>query len=180
MVDPWVYRDKLKLPKLLINGNNDPYWAADALNLYWDDLPGEKWITYVPNAGHNLQQKGPEGKPDLSRAVNALAVFARSQIHDTPLPTLAWNHGDRDSKLTLTIDFTQPAKAARMWIVRAPTRDFRQSAWSPKEMTLSGQTAMGEIDRPESGGQAVFGELEFDDAGLTYQLSTQVRIVNAK
>src|SRR5262249_44914936 len=38
MVDPYSYRDKLGLPKMLILGNNDPYWSTDALNLYWDGL----------------------------------------------------------------------------------------------------------------------------------------------
>jgi PhoPQ-activated pathogenicity-related protein len=38
MVDPWVYREKLTMPTMIINGANDPYWTVDALNLYWDDL----------------------------------------------------------------------------------------------------------------------------------------------
>src|SRR5262245_9047196 len=37
MVDPWLYRNKLTMPKLIVNGTNDPYWTQDALNLYWDD-----------------------------------------------------------------------------------------------------------------------------------------------
>ena len=180
MVDPWVYRDKLKVPKLLINGNNDPYWAADALNLYWDDLPGAKWVTYVPNAGHNLQQKGPDGQPDLSRAVSALAVFAASYIHDRPLPSVSWKHMDGNPAMTLAIESSRPATAARLWIVHAPTRDFRLSPWSHKELTLSGKTATGDVELPETGWLAFFGELEFDDAGLTWQFSTQLRVVQAK
>ena len=39
---PWVYRDKLTMPKLILNGTNDPYWTLDALNLYWDDLNGRQ------------------------------------------------------------------------------------------------------------------------------------------
>jgi PhoPQ-activated pathogenicity-related protein len=54
MVDPWVYREQLTLPKMIINGTNDPYWAQDALNIYWDDLKGEKHVFYVPNAGQGL------------------------------------------------------------------------------------------------------------------------------
>src|SRR5262245_59892649 len=44
MVDPWVYRARLKMPKMILNGTNDPYWTQDALNLYWDDLSGDKYI----------------------------------------------------------------------------------------------------------------------------------------
>src|SRR5262249_34087419 len=78
MVDPYFYRDKVTMPKLLINGNNDPYWTVDALNHYWDGLKGDKWVSYVPNAGHNLQE------PDKTRtrAVSALAAFVRAQATD--------------------------------------------------------------------------------------------------
>lgn len=34
MIDPWVYRDKITVPKIIINGTNDPYWPLDALNSY--------------------------------------------------------------------------------------------------------------------------------------------------
>lgn len=180
MVDPWVYRDKLKLPKLMLNGNNDPYWTADSLNLYWDDLPGEKWVTYVPNAGHNLQQKKADGSVDLSRAVSALSAFARAQIHDKPLPTVSWKHADGNPSLKLSIESSRPPKAARMWVVQAPTRDFRLTPWSPKDMVLADKTAAGEVELPKSGWLAFFGELEFDEEGLTYQLSTQLRVVQAK
>ena len=60
MVDPWVYREKLTLPKMLIHGTNDPYWASDAMNIYWDDLKGDKLACCVPNAGHSLT---PEEEP---------------------------------------------------------------------------------------------------------------------
>src|SRR5262249_42931928 len=54
MVDPWFYRDHLKMPKLLIHGANDRYWATDATALFWDDLSGEKSLLTVPNSGHGL------------------------------------------------------------------------------------------------------------------------------
>src|SRR5262245_29496188 len=82
MVDPYLYRDRLTMPKLIVNGANDPYWTVDALNLYWDDLKGDKWVVYVPNAGHDLKEKLPDGKTNRVRANSALAAFVRHQTKD--------------------------------------------------------------------------------------------------
>ena len=41
-VDPYQYREKLTMPKMIINGANDPYWTLDALNNYWDGLKGDR------------------------------------------------------------------------------------------------------------------------------------------
>src|SRR5262249_55727189 len=67
--DPYSYRDRLTLPKLLILGTNDRYWSQDALNLYWDGLKGPKWVLYVPNSGHGLE--------DRERVFATLTAFIR-------------------------------------------------------------------------------------------------------
>jgi len=54
IVDPYAYIENLKMPKLILIGTNDPYWPVDAVNLYFKDLKGKKYIHYVPNAGHGL------------------------------------------------------------------------------------------------------------------------------
>jgi PhoPQ-activated pathogenicity-related protein len=64
MVDPYAYKGGLTQPKLLMFGTNDTYWPLDACNLYWDDLEGPKWVCYIPNNAHGLN--------DIGRIVGAL------------------------------------------------------------------------------------------------------------
>ena len=178
MVDPWIYREQLKLPKLIINGANDPYWTTDALNLYWDDLKGDKWVIYVPNAGHNLEQRTENGGKDRNRAVNALAAFSKHQTRDNPMPRLSWKHDDEAGQARLTVESDHAPKAARLWVANAPTRDFRLAAWKEQPLT-TGKSIVGSVKPPMTGCVAFFAELDFEIDGLTHQLSTQMRILDA-
>lgn len=178
MVDPWIYRERLTLPKLIINGANDPYWTTDALNLYWDDLKGDKWAIYVPNAGHNLEQQSANGGRDRSRAINALAAFAKHTTRDNPMPKLRWKHDDSDGQARLTIEADHAPKGARLWVATAPTRDFRLARWTEQPLT-AGREISGQLAPPATGCAAFFGELDFEIDGLTHQLSTQMRILEA-
>jgi PhoPQ-activated pathogenicity-related protein len=92
MIDPWMYRDKITMPTMIINGSNDPYWTIDALNLYWDDLKSPRWVEYVPNAGHNLMQD----RINPTRVLNTLGAFARIQVHGTKMPKLTWKHDESE------------------------------------------------------------------------------------
>ena len=102
-VDPYTYRSQLTLPKLLINGTNDRYWVIDAMNLYWDDLVGEKHVLYVPNAGHGLDG----GKEN---ALTTLAVFAQHVAMQKPLPDLTWKHDDDGDQMRLVVQFDAGAE----------------------------------------------------------------------
>lgn len=177
MVDPWHYRERVKVPKLILNGTNDPYWTQDALNLYWDDLPGEKWVSYVPNAGHDLQQKLPGGKTDFTRAINNIAAFAKAQVFDLRLPKMSWAHGDAGGKHLVSVTSDVAPKAARLWVADAPTRDFRKSTWNEKPVTLDKGGVKAEVDAPASGCRVFLVECEYDLDGLRYYLTTQLRIV---
>lgn len=178
MVDPWIYRERLTLPKLIINGANDPYWTTDSLNLYWDDLKGDKWVTYVPNAGHNLEQHGENGEKDRTRAMNTLAAFAKHTIRDNPMPQLKWKHDNVSDQARLTVESDHAPKAARLWIASAPTRDFRLARWEDQALA-SGKSVIGKVAPPTTGCIAFFAELDFEIDGLTHHLSTQMRILES-
>jgi PhoPQ-activated pathogenicity-related protein len=178
MVDPWAYRDKLTMPKLIINGTNDFYWATDALNLYWNGIPADKWVQYIPNAGHNLRRQDRPQADQLSDLINGLAAFTRHQISGTPMPRLSWEHEIADGRLRLTIVASRAPKAARLWIAQTATADFRTAKWNQQALSLSKGKIVGEVTPPEKGHSAFFGELDYDIDGVPYHLSTQVRLTD--
>ena len=178
MVDPYSYRDMLTLPKMIINGANDPYWATDSLNLYWDGLKGDKHILYVPNAGHDLrkQEKPNEigSRKDIfpTQSIDTLAAFSKHIIHGKPMPKLSWKHGDTSDGAELLITSDPPAKATRLHVAESASRDFRKSRWSTVEPTT--------VSLPASGNKALYGECEYEIDGLKYTLSTQIRVLGPK
>jgi len=176
MVDPWVYRERLTQPKLIVNGANDPYWTVDALNLYWDDLPGDKWVLIVPNAGHDLMQRTAAGR-DRSRALTTLAAFVRHYTLDNPMPRMTWQHKDADGQHVLCVSCDQQPKGARLWVARAPTLDFRKATWEERVLPEADKQIEARLAPPGDGFMAFYAELDFSDNGTIYRLSTQLRVV---
>jgi PhoPQ-activated pathogenicity-related protein len=174
MVDPYGYRDRLTLPKLLINGTNDPYWTLDALNIYWDDLKGPRWVVYLPNAGHGLQEH-------RDYAVGGVAALFRHVASDRPFPTISWRHSDTpDGRLRLDVTSSPEPKSTRLWVATAPTRDFRQARWEHGAVGKGGGSFTTVTSRPESGYIALFADLEFEIDSVAYHVSTQIRQAGAE
>jgi hypothetical protein len=66
------------------------------------------------------------------------------------------------------------------WIATAPTKDFRESAWSSQPVVESDGAFRHELAIPATGYAAMFAEAVFDNAPTPYSLSTNVRIVGGK
>ncbi|MSR31530.1 MAG: hypothetical protein EXR99_08505 [Gemmataceae bacterium] len=179
-VDPYFYRDQLTLPKLIINGANDPYWAVDALNKYWDGLKGDKWVLYVPNAGHNLEEKKADGKKDRERAIGALTAFAKFQIHHKTMPKLQWGYVSEGEGKKLQVQSDATIQGGRLWVAQADSLDFRKAKWVEQPASVKGKSLDALIPVPKQGCQACFGELDFEIDGTAFRLSTQMYVHEGK
>jgi PhoPQ-activated pathogenicity-related protein len=180
ITDPFTFREKLTQPKLIILGNNDPYWTTDALNIYWPDLKGPKWIHYVPNAGHNLVQTVAGQRIPPIAAMNALGVFTRTQLTGLPMPRLEWKHEEYGGRPRVVVT-TEPApKSAKVWAAHSPTHDFRAATWEQRPTQQNGSTITGEIELPASGSAAYYAALDFEFEGVPFTLCTQIQIVDAQ
>jgi PhoPQ-activated pathogenicity-related protein len=172
-VDPYTYRDRLKLPKLLLHGTNDRYWATDALNLYWNDLDGPKYVLYVPNCGHGLF--------DERRLFATVTAFVRAIATNSRLPDLDWTFEESDSMIRLKLTSDTPAVEARLWIACSSSQDFRDSEWLsvPIRPQNDPKVFVGEFAKFADSHIAVFGEIVLPCDTGSYTLSTQIHIAGS-
>lgn len=172
IVDPYSYRKRLKIPKLILLGTNDRYWTLDALNLYYDGLEGEKYILYVPNVGHGLN--------DMVRVVSSVSAFALKAAGKLDFPKLTWDMKEDGDTLLLTIRSDVKPSSVSAWVAESPTKDFRDAKWRPEAIDPAGEEYEYRLKQPEKGFAAVFGEAVYEVKGRMIYLSTNVRIVGTQ
>jgi len=170
IVDPWEYRHRLTQPKLIMLGTNDRYWPLEACNLYWDGLEGDKYLIYVPNNGHGLE--------DRARLVAGLNALNRSVMTGKPLPKLKWNFADIDAATKLNITSDTPVSKVQLWTTTAPTMDFRDSKWTTTGDTPSGQNFSLNLPPKPGVNTAYFAELIFHEGtDNQFSLSTNLKVL---
>jgi PhoPQ-activated pathogenicity-related protein len=172
--DPYSYRDRLTVPKFIINSAGDQYFLPDSSRFYFDDLEGEKYLLYVANTDHSL--KGAE----FDTAESAIA-FYESILTNAPRPRFTWTFQDDGSIRVKTL--TKPL-AVTLWQASNPdARDFRLEtigrAYTSSDLTDQGDGVyVGRVPQPKRGWTAFFVEMTFPSAGsYPFKFTTGVHIV---
>ena len=172
IVDPYSYVERIDQPKLILIGTNDRYWPVDALDLYWKELVGEKYVLYVPNRGHNLEDLGR-----VLGGINALHLQAQGK---QPMPKPTWSYEKTESGVRLKIQSEETPDEVEVWTAKSDTRDFREVRFSSRKAKREGDWYVFEMATPESGSVVCFGEIVYKRGGLPCYLSTNVKVLSAK
>ncbi|CAI5517030.1 unnamed protein product [Closterium sp. Naga37s-1] len=87
ITDPYRYRQRYSMPKLLLFGANDEFFMIDDTYYFYWDMPNPKFLRIMPNQEHMLLQNNPEvilsGIPFYSSI-----VFSTALPPSPPPPTL--------------------------------------------------------------------------------------------
>jgi PhoPQ-activated pathogenicity-related protein len=169
-VDPYSYRQRYNIPKLILLGTNDPYWTVDALRHYWSELPAPKLIFQTPNAGHDLGG-GAEALPSL-------AAFVQMVAAGQPLPQLDWQF-ERGNPTKVSVKVDRAARQFRLWTATSADRDFRDDKWAMQELEgqAGGTRAVATVAAPDKGYRAYLVEAVLASPdGHEYKLSTEARV----
>ena len=158
VVDPISYKERLDMPKFILNSSGDRFFASDSARFYFDELEGENLIRYVANTGHTL-----ETEPDnIEDAITSLVSWYLNVIYDLPRPQISWQLVDG----YLEVQTDRPAYA-RFWQAHNPTaRDFRLETigrtWSSVPLSFLPQvTYTVPVPEPDEGWTAYFVDLTY-------------------
>ncbi len=177
MIDPYSYRSKLTMPKLIFLGTNDPYWTVDAVKHYIDEIPGHNLLHYVPNAGHSLGDK--------KQAFGALSAFFAMNLADTSIPVCTWTLNEKGRNINLDVR-TTPDKLIRatLWTATSSSRDFRDSKWTSEEIKLNSKnlsTVKIRLNYPKAHFLAFYVDLIYPDPnGGEYSVSTRTFVADSR
>ncbi len=176
MVDPYSYRKKLSMPKLILIGTNDEYWPVDAIKKYIDSIPGKNRIHYVPNAGHDLDVKHNDQAP------RAIASFLATTIMHKPYPACKWDVSEDKDKVTIKVNSTADKLVdAYLWsATSAPDRDFRDEKWTSVSLNAKCKAEITTtVDYPKEGYKAFYIDLKYlDPNGNEYTISTRMFVTD--
>ena len=81
------------MPKFIINASGDQFFLPDSSQFYFDELPGVRYLRYVPNADHSL--KGSDATESLLACYNAIShsSHCRNSPGNYPMDRFASNQG---------------------------------------------------------------------------------------
>jgi PhoPQ-activated pathogenicity-related protein len=173
MIDPYSYRNKLTVPKMIFIGTNDEYWTVDAIKHYYNQIPGKNMIHYVPNAGHNLAG----GK----QAFESLSGFFGTTIRNENYQTIDWKTADLKEGVELSVNaFENNLVEATLWTTTSSDRDFRNNLWLSKNIKLTTLPKINLVQPyPSKGYKAFYLDLKYKDPnGGTYTTSTRVFVTD--
>ena len=152
--DPYQYRDRLALPTYQICATGDQFFLPDSPRFYFSDMPGEKYLRFVPNTDHGM------ASPDA--AANLVAWFL-AVTHNTPRPRFYWR-ADRKAG-TLTVRVLDTPSQVMLWQASNPkARDFRLEtigpAWTSTPLSATNGTYTATLSA-DQGWTAFFVELTY-------------------
>jgi len=120
IVEPYEFRDKLMMPKLVINAANDEFFLPDDTAYWWDDMPEANKLNrflMAPNSEHSLATGILELPPAITTWAREL-LTAHSTLKEkiggrTPIETL-------DDRAAVSLELMEQALVPRFnWTIQS-------------------------------------------------------------
>ena len=146
---------------MLIMGTNDEYWPIDNVKNYYDSIPGENLLHYIPNVGH--------GMGDKNEAITNLSAFLGLTLAKTVHPVSKWQTRERRKGIKLSVNATaDKLMDVITWSADSKDMDFRNDKWESKSLGIKNKAKVRAMQAfPASGYRAFYLNLKYkNDNGV--------------
>ena len=118
IVDPYRKINLFTMPKFCISASGDQFFMPDSAKLYFNELPGQKWLRVFPNKDHYM-----DGVLDDYNNLLGILGWGANMMSGSGNPSLAWSI-DGNGVITATASSTPDS--VLLWQATNPNgRDFR-------------------------------------------------------
>jgi PhoPQ-activated pathogenicity-related protein len=161
IIDPYAYRERYDMPKLVINSAGDQFFATDSSQFYFQDLSSPKALRYTFNTDHG---QGEDEEDLLDVAIGALLWIDdvnRGRVDDR----FSWRF-EEDGSIRAEAD-DLPSEVNLVQATNPSARDFRLEtigpAWTRTPLSeIDDGVYAGFVPPPASGYTAFALELVYD------------------
>lgn len=170
-VEPYSYRERLTMPKYMVQAAGDQFFLPDSSRFYFDDLRGEKYLRYIPNTDHSLRN---------SDARESMLAYYEAFLHGHTRPRFYWTF-EKNGDIRVTS--RDKPSAVKLWQATNPEhRDFRLMTIGPayQSTDLSDEGSgvyVAHVTASPKGWTAYFVEMTYPSGGkYPFKFTTAVRV----
>eukprot|EP01147_Barroeca_monosierra_P005306 gene5306-7078_t len=120
IIDPISYKDRLTMPKLVIDSTGDEFFMNDDNWFWWGELKGETHLLMVHNAEHSLAT-------NLVEVIEGISSFTHDVLADVPRPSMTWNMTNSTTGGSIVLETSEePSRVTVRW---ADTLNHTRRDW---------------------------------------------------
>ena len=168
-VEPYSFIERFTMPKYIINAGSDEFFSTDSWRFYYDELPGNKILRYVPNANHSLN--GRYLNDDL------VGYFYRI-VNNIEIPSLKWRLDTDKNLIEAVLNYSGEYDVSLWTATNEQGRDFRLweegELWSQSKIQKSDNNRyIIDLGKESLGYKAIMVEFVIDpDSDFPLTIST--------
>jgi PhoPQ-activated pathogenicity-related protein len=157
IIDPYAYRHRLTMPKLILNSAGDQFFLPDSSQFYYDELPAPKRLRYTVNTDHSQTV-------DIKSMIAPTVSWLSDALDGKRSPQYAWEFLPDGS---IRVETSEKPERVRLWQATNPSaRDFRLetigAAWESTDLPEQAPGVyVATVPQPATGWTAFTVELTF-------------------
>lgn len=176
IVEPYSYRDRLTMPKYIVNSTQDQFFLPDSSQFYQHRLQGETRIRYVQNNDHSLGR--------TADAIADLEAWYTMILNSVARPEISWVKR-HDGQIEIDVLSGTPSSVLIWEATNATERNFN---WDEVGSTgiysssILSESSPGKYETsvalPATGYKAFFVEFTFPSGGtFPFRITTEVSVI---